>query len=54
MNGKMRSCVKGLILGTCGKPYPLMDTVVKGVLTSADGYLLMDVNGLYLIPKEAE
>lgn len=56
MTEEMRSRVLGVILGTVSRgTFPNVEPVVpQNRLVSADGYILQDVNGTYLIPKESE
>lgn len=55
----MKSKLAGLIMAWCAPvrqfPKPTTDPVVpQNRLVSADGNVLQDVNGVYLIPKESE
>lgn len=56
MTEKMRSRVLGMILAVVSQgTFPNVEPVVpQNRLVSADGYILQDANGTYLIPKESE
>lgn len=40
MNGKMKSCVKGLLMGICGKPLPLAMAQKEPIAYSYNGVVL--------------
>ena len=52
----LKSWLIGFALGVAGKPLPiaLAQKLPVLCLLSSDGYVLKDVNGLHLIPKEVE
>ena len=51
----LKSWLTGYALGLAGQPLPLIgEKAPVSYLVYADGYILQDVNGLYLIPKEGK